>query len=107
MLLTYEQLFRNLFNPNKGGSEGSHKKSKSTAITRSIVKSMLYNGLRSTICREIIVTLLQVLCLVCEHKEILGRDELQVITVAVTQRLIEAPNSGDSLMKGNNNNKNS
>lgn len=99
LLLTYEQFFKNLFNPNKS-TDGSQKKSKPTAFSRNIVKGIFYNGLRSTICREISVTLLQLLSLLCEHKDILGRDELQVIAVAVTQKVLDNPKAPDNLRKG-------
>jgi len=100
LLLTYEQFFKNLFNPNKSGTDGSNKKSKPTAFSRGIVKTIFYNGLRNTIRQEISITLLQVLSLICEHKDILGRDELQVITVAVTQKLLEEPKTPGTLRKG-------
>ncbi len=103
LVFTYEQIFKNLFNQNKVVQERSSGKkgSKNAGIMPADkIRAILYQGLRPTSCREMNIMLLQLLFLVCEQKDVLGKDELQVITVAVTQRLLDPTKTADKLRKG-------
>jgi len=93
-LIVYEQIFRNAYNPNKALG-GDHRKSvmpttsNAEKISVESIKNIITMGMRSTTNVELNVTLLQLLCLICEQKKILEKDELQVITVSVIQCFYE------------------
>ncbi len=100
-MITYEQIFRNQFSPNRPAQEPhAGKKGISKMVATDKLRAIMYQGLRPTSCREMNITLLQMLCLVCEQKDVLGKDELQVLAVAVTQRLLDGAKTSDKLRKG-------
>ena len=105
LLVTYDQIFRNPFGLNKLFADSTVRKSthlgSSPIFSAATLKGIIYHGLRSTNCRELNITLLQIIYLICEQNSLLGRDELQVITVCVIDRLFEASKTTDKLRKSN------
>ncbi len=67
-------------------------------ISAESVKSIVSLGLRTSSSAELNATLLQLLFLVCDQKEALETDELQVVTVSVIQCLMEE-SKGDEIAR--------
>lgn len=77
LLVTYEQIFHNPFGLNKLFADSSSRKSthlgSSPSFSAATLKGIIYHGLRSTNCREINITLLQIIYLICEQNSLLRK----------------------------------
>ncbi len=95
-MLGYEQIYRNVFNLNKLVTE---KKGGCVAFCPELTTEIIALGLQSASSTEMIIVLLEIAILLCEQREVFGKDDLHYLMSATIQYLTNTVSSNDNMEK--------